>query len=457
MRSYLWSFLFFWGCSVLIIQSSLAIPVSVMLPLNTVGINGSLEDPTTLQNWLKQCKQGGIDGVMSDVWWGIVEQAGPQQYNWAPYLQLANYVKQAGLTLQVVMSFHECGGNVGDDCDIPLPPWVLQVGYGNSDIFYKDQTYSPDSEYLSLGVDNQTLFSGRDAIQIYTDFMSSFAKTFVSYLGSNNVINEIQVGLGPSGELRYPAYQSSKWTYCGIGEFQCYDKYMLGALQNAANAAGHPEWGHGGPNDAGSYDSYPSQTGFFTDGTSDNYASPYGEFFIGWYSNMLIQHADHILSEAHKIFYNYGVELAAKVAGIHWWYATDNHAAEVTAGYFNTDNDNAYAQIATVFAKYNVNFDFTCLEMTDSSNCASAPQELVKQTIYAAKGAGIKYCGENALDCCAPTCNQGAFNEIYTESTQYGTIHRFTYLRMTDALMDNPSNWNTFTSFVARMHSAGSS
>ena len=25
------------------------------------------------------------------------------------------------------MSFHACGGNVGDNAEIPLPPWVMQV------------------------------------------------------------------------------------------------------------------------------------------------------------------------------------------------------------------------------------------------------------------------------------------------------------------------------------------
>lgn len=32
--------------------------------------------------------------------------------------------------LQVVMSFHACGGNVGDNAQIPLPRWVLQVSTG---------------------------------------------------------------------------------------------------------------------------------------------------------------------------------------------------------------------------------------------------------------------------------------------------------------------------------------
>lgn len=38
-------------------------------------------------------------------------------------------------------------------------------------------------------------------------------------------------------------------------------------------------------------------------------------------------------------------ENSAKVSGIHWWYNSDNHAAELTAGYFNTDQNNAYGQV----------------------------------------------------------------------------------------------------------------
>ncbi len=36
-------------------------------------------------------------------------------------------------------------------------------------------------------------------------------------------------------------------------KFQCYDGYLLRALQKAASDAGHPEWGHSGPDDAGAH------------------------------------------------------------------------------------------------------------------------------------------------------------------------------------------------------------
>jgi hypothetical protein len=55
---------------------------------------------------------------------------------------------------------------------------------------------------------------------------------------------------------------------------------MQAELQAAAVADVHPEWAHI-PNDAGTYDSEPDQTGFFSENNSNNYASPYGDFFIG--------------------------------------------------------------------------------------------------------------------------------------------------------------------------------
>ena len=43
----------------------------------------------------------------------------------------------------------------------------------------------------------------------------------------------------------------------GVGEFQCYDRRALASLAAAARSAGHPEWGHSGPQDTGSYNSTP--------------------------------------------------------------------------------------------------------------------------------------------------------------------------------------------------------
>ena len=55
------------------------------------------------------------------------------------------------------------------------------------------------------------------------------------------------------------------WHFPGVGEFQCYDAFMLANLKACAVAAGVPEWGLSGPHDSGSYLSRPSDTGFFHD------------------------------------------------------------------------------------------------------------------------------------------------------------------------------------------------
>ena len=58
-----------------------------------------------------------------------------------------------------------------------------------------------NDDYLTLGVDHVPLFCGRTVLQCYEDFMSSLSKKFELLIGT--VIEEISVGLGPSGELRY--------------------------------------------------------------------------------------------------------------------------------------------------------------------------------------------------------------------------------------------------------------
>ena len=60
----------------------------------------------------------------------------------------------------------------------------------------------------------------------------------------------------------------------------------------------------------------------------------------------------------------------------------------MTAGYYNTNQNNAYLQISKVFKKCHASFDFTCLEMKDSNDCGSRPQQLVKQAILASHQEG---------------------------------------------------------------------
>lgn len=431
------------------------VPVYIMLPLDSITMANTISRPRAFRASLTALKSAGVEGVMMDVWWGIVERDGPCQYDWSAYKELVSLVKEAGLKLQAVMSFHQCGGNVGDHCMIPLPPWVQEAIDKDNDIVYTDRAGRRNREYLSLGCDDLPVLCGRTPIQAYSDFMRSFKETFISDLGT--VITEIQVGLGPAGELRYPAYPEGNgtWKFPGIGEFQCYDKYMLASLRALAEANNKPNWGLGGPHDSGHYQQWPQETGFFHE--HGNWNSPYGSFFLQWYSEMLIRHGDKVLSSAAGIFRDTYTDISGKVAGIHWHYGTPSHPPELTAGYYNCKNRNGYIPIAKMFARHGAVLNFTCIEMKDCEQpwyALCSPEGLLHQVVHAAKVAGVRVSGENAL----PRFDEGAFEQIVRKSRLQldgdacldEPMTAFTFLRMSERLF-RPENWRNFVLFVRHM------
>ena len=130
----------------------------------------------------------------------------PGEYDFSGYRELLEEVKAAGLKLQAVLSFHACGNNVGDTAEIPLPEWVLEAARGASPPFYSDgRGLEPNLEYVSLWADEaEGLLRGRSPLQCYRDFMLAFHRALGPDLGG--AVSEVVVGLGPSGELRFPAY-----------------------------------------------------------------------------------------------------------------------------------------------------------------------------------------------------------------------------------------------------------
>lgn len=50
--------------------------------------------------------------------------------------------------------------------------------------------------------------------------MKSFRENMADFLEAE-LLTDIEVGLGPAGELRYPSYSETQgWVFPGIGEFQ---------------------------------------------------------------------------------------------------------------------------------------------------------------------------------------------------------------------------------------------
>ncbi|KAK8547976.1 hypothetical protein V6N12_060904 [Hibiscus sabdariffa] len=431
------------------------VPVFVMMPLDSVSNGNTVNRKKAMNASLHALKSAGVEGIMIDVWWGLVEREAPGCYNWGGYTEILDMANKHGLRVQAVMSFHQCGGNVGDSCTIPLPKWVREEMEKDPDLAYTDQWGRRNYEYVSLGCDSLPVLKGRSPVQCYADFMRAFKDHFKHLLG--HTVMEIQVGMGPAGELRYPSYpeENGTWKFPGIGAFQCYDKYMLNSLKAVAEAAGKPEWGGTGPTDAGHYNSWPEDTPFFKkDGGGWN--SHYGEFFLSWYSRMLIEHGEQILLSATSVFKDTGVKISVKVAGIHWHYGTRSHAPELTAGYYNTRFRDGYLAIAQMLARYGAVFNFTCLEMRDHEqpqDALCAPEKLVRQVALATKEAQVALAGENAL----PRHDESAHEQILQASSLNidGSMHEremcaFTYLRMNPSLFQ-PDNWRRFVAFVKKM------
>lgn len=100
------------------------VPVYVMMPLDSVTNGNTVNRKKAMNASLHALKSAGVEGIMIDFWWGLVEREAPGAYNWGGYAELLEMAKKHGLKVQAVMSFHQCGGNVGDSCTCVSPPYL---------------------------------------------------------------------------------------------------------------------------------------------------------------------------------------------------------------------------------------------------------------------------------------------------------------------------------------------
>jgi beta-amylase len=493
-----------------------SVPVYVMLPL---------EFPTMEENECRKLVEQTIPhvagaskcaGFMVDLWWGLCEQE-PRKYTWCEdrYRSLFSMCQRLGVKCQVVLGFHKCGGNVGDSVTYELPGWVLSRARElrekeNRVILYMDRHGYMSEEYISCGADEERLFpvpnatararkavsseenaqsesaaentskpdeatsddavEMRSPLQCYEEFMRAFAKDFGDeFFGT--VVHEIHIGMGPASELRYPSYPltDGKWKFPGIGEFQCYDTFLMKDLEEALAKQHFSEEEIRKcipPRDtAGSYCDSPDQSEFFR----SLYATPAGRFFLKWYGNKLLEHGERLLIIANESFHQYvadrRVRLGIKVAGIHWWFKTPSHPAEMTAGYYHTSDDpwTMYDGIAALLRKHGFIWNFTCYEMRDNEQrmAKCSPEGLVNRVRIAAQKHGVALAAENAL----PRYDRKAYKQIVAQakpsswgvSLPFGrkaetrkTLCGFTYLRLGPDLTE-ANNLREFANFVAWM------
>lgn len=205
----------------LMLEANQAQSVNVMAPLDIT--NDAAWD--TFQNQLYTAKSMGIDAVSVDVWWGKVEASGDQVFDWTYYDKVVEKLENAALHWVPIISMHQCGGNVGDDCNIPLPSWVWN-SYGSvsaNDLKYVSEQGNYSQETISLWADDLVLPQ-------YQELLEAFE---AQYASKANMIDEVNISMGPAGELRYPSYNShdTGTGYPTRGAFQAYGTRAVADFQ----------------------------------------------------------------------------------------------------------------------------------------------------------------------------------------------------------------------------------
>lgn len=385
---------------------------NVMAPL-------SVEDWGAFENALSAVKQYGVDAVSVDVWWGRVEGTADNQFDWSYYDQLFSKIKAHGLKIVPIMSFHRCGGNVGDDCNIPLPGWLWNKYVGRSfkgivvdgnDLMYKSEQGNFSSEVVQLWADDLVMNE-------YTDFVNAFKSHFSTY---NNDVIEINVSGGSAGELRYPSYNSHDHNtgYPTRGALQSYSRLALQDFQSSmlkkyvsldgVNAA----WGIQ-LTDPSQIRPPSDAEGFFN---RQDYANiRYGKDFVDWYNQALVNHGLALLTQVTQALTGAfpNAAMGYKIPGVHWTMTNPAYprAAEVAAGLIQTSIDfnadatgHGYANIINLAQTLASNgrrvvIHFTCLEMDDQNY--APPYSLAKSLVFwvaqHAQRLGVTIKGENAL------------------------------------------------------------
>lgn len=416
------------------------VPFYFTLDLGTFTEQGRLRDQSATAYALSQAKNLNAAGVVSDLWWSTVEKA-PRSYDFAGYLDLAKAVKEAGLELQFILSFHGCAEN-DPQCSFTLPAWILAT---DKDIFPKSDNGRVSKEYISPFADNEVVLDGRTPLQAYDQFIAAFVSAFWDYLGST--ITEVQIGLGPSGQLRFPSYVNFK--FCGVGQFMEGDSFAKDKLRKSlsqknikiedlelgndsfATPARAPFFQTIAENSCAVMSEFKEDCGFegITEGQCTNKGCCWapvqgdkhcyfkrvnvapgltrertidgdaGKTFSIEYSKELIAHADRVLTLArdHLFF----IRLGIKISAVHWSAGSVNRAPEATTGYFVSDQYNFYAELMDLLAKHKVMLTISGIEMSNNPSkdaCYSRAKDLVDELKTLAKEKKVELMGENAWE-----------------------------------------------------------
>ncbi|PIN16042.1 Beta-amylase [Handroanthus impetiginosus] len=413
----------------------------VGLPIDTVSNSNTINHARAIAAGLKALKLLGVDGVELPVWWGVAEKDAHGKYDWTGHLAVVEMVQKLGLKLHISLCFH-----ASEESKIPLPQWVSQIGESDSSIYFTDRSGEQYKGCLSLAVDDLPVLDGKTPLEVYKEFCENFKSSFAPFMGST--IMGLSIGLGPDGELRYPSHHHpvKRNTHLGAGEFQCYNKNMLNNLKHHADTSGNPLWGLGGPHDAPGYDQSPISGGFFNE-NGGSWETPYGDFFLSWYSSQLLKHGDRLLSLAASTFEDVPITISGKIPLIHSWYKARSHPSELTAGIYNTVNRDGYDSILEIFAKNSCKVILPGLDLSDEdqpTESRASPEFLLAQITSSCRKHGVEVSGQNS----SISGDLRGFEQIKKNLLgENGVVDLFTYQRM-GAYFFSPEHLPSFTRFV---------
>jgi beta-amylase len=450
--------------------------INAMAPL-LIGDPANPDGQSSRQAWedftsqLQSAKKLGIDGISTDVWWGIAEPK-QGQFQWNYYDKLSSKIIGAGLKWVPIESFHEAGGNVGDTVNIPVPFWVWnkissQIPGSSPDVGkFKSEQGNVSNEYVQFWADKYS-------IPLYKDFMTAFGQHFA---GKAQSISEINISLGPAGEARYPSYNhhDDNVSYPSRGAMQAYSDLAKAdfkdwAIKKYGSWDGvNKAWGGHVENIEPPVD----VDAFYKDNVHTN--TQYGRDVIDWYSNTLINHIQGVMGTAFQVYgpdsaYK-NANIGMKIPGIHWRIGTNagdhvnlsDRLAEVNAGMIRTSTNDwnsdelgrgyrpllsGIKQLMGLPGGDRLMLHFTALEMPDGQdsnmNAKAMPYSLAEWVGKEAQYQGIPLKGENAL--AGTLQNPDAWNIMASHlklPQQAGYYKGLTLLRLSDLFSSNVARWN---------------
>ncbi len=447
------------------------ITMNVMGPLEIGNVHDP-ENPQFAKAWesfssdVTRAKKLGADAVSTDVWWGAIEPK-PGQFSWNYYDMMSSKIAAQGMKWVPILSLHECGGNVGDTANVPIPMWIWSkiqnaLGSENPDAGkFKSEQGKVSHEYVSF-------WATKQALPFYRNVMTEFQNHFA---GKAPIIAEINVSLGPAGELRMPSYNyhdnGSGWPTRGA--LQAYDDLARQSWRDFAIKKYGSEEGvkqAWGDKYGATIEPPKNAEDFYNSGDYRN--TQYGKDFFDWYSKSLQEHGDMVLSTALDVFGSKGsafagIDVGAKIPGVHWrmGYMDGNKVvlegrqAELSAGLISTSKDDwndaggyGYRPLLSTFKNLQTKSQFsrviphfTALELPDGQDgplARSLPHSLATWVGQEANRQGLSIKGENAL--AGTLYDKAAWERMASLLKGWGSngndgyYDGLTFLRMSDVL-----------------------